>query len=153
MLVQLILTSLVNPKLLNFSRNVLKSSELQFIPSLMKEKEFNDTVEGLTIFVDKKDEQKVYHNIFIRDDGKILSSIGSSSSTIFAKSGYISEDENSLILYDGNIQNLKEDGDVIIVKFNKTVREAAKIISENKISAVPILNEDGISRKIINSNI
>ena len=37
----------------------------------------------------------------------------------------------------------------ISVKFNKTVREAAKIISENKISAVPILNEDGISRKII----
>ena len=37
----------------------------------------------------------------------------------------------------------------ISVKFNKTVRDAAKIISENKISAVPILNEDGISRKII----
>ena len=37
----------------------------------------------------------------------------------------------------------------ISVKFNKTVRDAAKIISENKISAVPILNEDGISKKII----
>ena len=147
MLVQLILTSLVNPKLLNFSRNVLKSSELQFIPSLMKEKEFNDTVEGLTIFVDKKDAQKVYHNIFIRDDGKILSSIGSSSSTIFAKSGYISEDENSLILYDGNIQNLKEDGDVNIVKFNKTVLNlsniSTKTISKPKIqetSTIQIVN-------------
>ena len=54
MLFQLLFTSLLNPKLLNLSRSVLKNSELQFIPSLLKEKQFNDTVKGLTIFVDKK---------------------------------------------------------------------------------------------------
>jgi lipopolysaccharide export system permease protein len=147
MLTQLILTSTINPTMLNLSRSILKSSQLQFIPSLMKEKEFNDTVEGLTIFVDKKDQYKNYHNIFIRDDGRILSNVGNTSSTIFAKSGYISENEKSLILLNGNIQNLKEDGNVNIIKFERTVLNlsgiSTKSISEPKIqetSTLKILN-------------
>ena len=51
MFVQLLLTNIINPTLLNFSRSLLKNSELQFLPSLLKEKQFNDTVEKLTIFV------------------------------------------------------------------------------------------------------
>ena len=47
MLVQLFFTSVVNPKMLGMSRNVIKNSELQFVPTLMKEKQFNDSVEGL----------------------------------------------------------------------------------------------------------
>ena len=107
MLLQLLLTNIFNPTLLNFSRTILKNSELQFIPSLLKEKQFNAAVEDLTIFVEKKDENQIYKNIFIRDDGKILSKIASStSSTIFAKSGHMTEDEKKLILYNGKMQNL-----------------------------------------------
>ena len=133
MFVQLVLTSTLNPTLLNASRTLLKNSELQFIPSLLKEKQFNDTVDGLTIFVDRKDENNNYHNIFIRDDGKILSKIGTSSSTIFAKYGFVSQDEKSLILHNGDIQKLNNDGDINVVKFEKTV-----------------LNLSGISTKSIN---
>ena len=104
MFVQLVFTSVLNPTLLNLSRNVIKNSQLQFIPSLLKVKQFNDTVEGLTIFVDKKEKNGIYKNIFIRDEGKILSKIGTESSTIFAKSGHMSTDEKYLILYNGNIQ-------------------------------------------------
>ena len=120
MLLQLILTSIINPKLLNLSRSLLKNSELQFIPSLLREKQFNDTVKGLTIFVEKKDINNRYKNIFIRDDGNILSDIGTTSSTIFAKSGYIETDKNNLVLYDGIIQKLKDDKTVNIVKFKTT---------------------------------
>ena len=137
MFVQLTFASIINPTLLNLSRSILKNSELKFIPSLMKEKEFNDTVEGLTIFVDKKDANQIFHNIFIRDDGKILSNVGNTSSTIFAKRGYISNDEKTLVLHNGNIQNLKENGSVNIVKFNKTILNlsgiSTKSISEPKL--------------------
>ena len=144
MLLQLLLTNIFNPTLLNFSRTLLKNSQLQFIPSLLKEKQFNDAVEGLTIFVEKKDENQIYKNIFIRDDGKILSKIaGSSSSTIFAKSGHISEDGKNLILYNGNIQKLNEDGDVNIVQFQKTTLNlsgiSTKSISEPKIQETPTM--------------
>jgi len=141
MLLQLFLTGIINPTLLNFSRTLLKNSELQFIPSLLKEKQFNDAVEGLTIFVDKKDENQIYNNIFIQDDGKILSKIASSSSTIIAKSGYISQDEKNLVLFNGNIQKFDGDGNVDIVKFQKTVLNlsgmSTKSISEPKMQETP----------------
>ena len=64
---------------------------------------------------------KYYKNIFIRDDGKILSEIGSASSTIFAKSGYINNNEKNFILHDGSIQRLEEDGTINVFKFEKTI--------------------------------
>ena len=136
MFLQLLLTSIFNPMLLNLSRTLLKNSELQFIPSLLKEKQFNDAVDGLTIFVDTKDENQIYKNIFILDEGSVLSSIGTASSTIFAKSGHMSKNEKNLILYDGNIQKLNAKGDVNIIKFEKTTLNLAgistKSISEPK---------------------
>lgn len=136
MLLQLFLTTIINPKLLNLSRLLLKNSELEFIPSLLKEKQFNDTVKGLTIFVERK-KNEIYKNIFIQDDGRILSDIGTSSSTIFAKSGYLSRNEKSLILYNGNIQRIEKDGKVNIVRFDKTTLNlsgiSTKSISQPKI--------------------
>ena len=131
MFFQLIFTNIINPKFLNLSRSLLKNSEFQFIPSLLKEKQFNDTVKGLTIFIEKKDQDKIYKNIFIRDDHNVLSSIGTTSSTIFAKSGYISDDKNNLILHNGNIQKLSEDNTVNIVKFKKTVLNLSGISTKS----------------------
>ena len=51
---------------------MIKSSNLQFISSMVKTNQFNDGVEGLTIFVEKKNEDGSMNNIFIRDDGKIF---------------------------------------------------------------------------------
>jgi len=137
MFIQFFLYTTINPQLLNFSRLLIKNSQLQFIPSLLKEKQFNDTVENLTIFVDKKNDNGIYENIFIRDEGRILTQISSGSSTIFAKSGYISDDEKNLILVNGNIQKIEKEGKVSIVKFKKTTLNlsglSTKTISEPKI--------------------
>ena len=143
MFLQLLLTSTFNPTLLNHSRTLLKNSEVQFIPSLLKEKQFNDAVEGLTIFVEKKDENNIYKNVFIRDEGTILSKIADTSSTIFAKSGYMNENEKQLVLFNGNIQKLKKNGDVSIVKFEKTILNLSSIstksIREAKMQETPTI--------------
>ena len=131
MLIQLLFTTAINPNLLYSSRLLLKNSELQFIPSLLKERQFNDTVEGLTIFVDKKDNNQIFKNIFIRDDGKILSEIGGTSSTIFAKYGYIKNNEKNFILHDGSIQRLKEDGTINVFKFKKTILNLSGITTKS----------------------
>ena len=137
MIMQLLMTVIITPQTLNFSRSLLKNSELQFVPSLLKEKQFNDTVEKLTIFVDEKNTDGTYENIFIRDEGTVLTKISSGSSTIFAKSAFISKDEKNLILLNGNIQKLETDGTVSIVKFDKTLLNlsglSTKSISEPKI--------------------
>ena len=131
MFIQIILTSAINPTLLNFSRSVIKNSQLEFVPSLLRERQFNDTVEGLTIFVEKKSRNQIYKNIFIRDEGKVLSKIGDESSTIFAKSGQMSDDEKNLILYNGNIQKLNRKGDVSIIKFEKTILNLAGLVTKS----------------------
>jgi len=120
MFIHLLMSTVINPKILNFSRTILKNSELQFVSSLLKEKEFNDSVKGLTFFVGKKKGNNTYENIFIRDDGQVLTQISDGPSTIFSKAGYITEDKENLILLDGNIQKTKSDGTVNIIKFEKT---------------------------------
>ena len=143
MILQLTLTVAINPKLLNLSRSLLKNSELEFVSSMFKEKHFNDTVEGLTIFIDKKTDDQIYKNVFIRDESTILSSVGTKSSTIVAKSGYVSEDEKNLILLDGNIQKLDHEGNINIIKFEKTSFNlsgiSTKSISEPKMQETSTL--------------
>jgi len=120
MVLQLSMSTIVNPETLKISRNLLKNSELQFVPSLLKEKQFNDTIKGLTVFVDKKNQDGTYNNIFIRDDGNVLSKVSEGSSTIFARSGYVSEKNKNLILLNGNVQKLEADKTVSIIKFETT---------------------------------
>jgi lipopolysaccharide export system permease protein len=140
MIVQLVLSSIINPISLNYGRSLVKNSQLQFIPSLLIERQFNDTVKGLTIFVDEKEENGSYKNIFIRDDGKILTNISNGASTIFAKSGYISKDDKNLILINGNIQRSESDGTINIITFAKTSINlsglSTKTISDPKIQEI-----------------
>ena len=144
MFLQLMMASVINPQTLFISRNLIKDSELQFIPSLLKEKRFNAAVENLTIFVDKKNKDGTYENIFIRDEGTILTNVSNGSSTIFAKSGYISNDSKSLVLLNGSIQKLESGGEISIVKFSKTSLNlsglSTKTTSEHKIQETSTLH-------------
>tara|TARA_Y100000590_G_scaffold466749_1_gene643196 strand:+ start:53 stop:1180 length:1128 start_codon:yes stop_codon:yes gene_type:complete len=143
-IVQLLLSTIITPKTLNISRTILKNSELQFVSSLLKERKFNDTVKGLTFFVNKKNPNGVYENIFIRDESKFLTQVSAGSSTIIAKAGYVSEDEKSLVLLNGNIQKINAEGTVSIIKFEKTELNlsglSTKSISEPKIQETSTYN-------------
>jgi lipopolysaccharide export system permease protein len=129
--------------MLNFSREIIKNSQLQFVPTLLKEKQFNDSVEGVTIFIEKKIQDGEYENIFIRDEGKILSGNKLEPSTIIAKYGRLGKDEISLVLFDGNIQRLNKNGKINIIKFKKTTLNfsglTTKSITEPKIQETSTL--------------
>ena len=144
MFIQLLMANFINPESLNVSRSLIKNSQLQFVPSLLKERQFNDTVKGLTIFVDKKNPNGEYENIFIRDEGKVLTQVSQGSSTIFAKSGYVTADENILVLLNGNIQKVEDAGSINIIKFEKTEINlsglSTKTISEAKIQETPTID-------------
>jgi len=148
MLLQLTLTTVLNPQILNFSRSLLKNSQLQFVGSLLKEKQFNDTVKGLTIFVDKKLDDGTYKNIFIRDEGNIVTSIsdGAGASTIYAKSGYIGSDNSNLILIDGNMQRSGNNKNITILKFKKTVLDLSNL--STKTTSEPKIQETSTKRII-----
>jgi len=121
MFVQFVMATTISPYTLNLSRSILKNSSLDFFPTLIKAKRFNDTVEGLTIFVEKKSPEGLMENVFIRDENKILQDQYQKSSTIVAKKGYLKQDKNSkyFILYNGVIQKEDSDGKINFIKFEK----------------------------------
>ena len=65
------------------------------------------------------------------------------SSTIFAKYGRLGNDEKSLVLFDGNIQKLNKNGQINIIKFEKTTLNfsgiTTKSITEPKIQETSTL--------------
>ena len=131
MILQLFMSNIITPETLNKSRKLLKFSDLQFVPSLLKQKVFNDTVEGLTVFVENKNIDGTYSNIFIRDDNNILTQISSETSTIFAKSAMVDEVNKKLILRNGNIQRTSVDGGINTIKFEITSLNLAGLTTKS----------------------
>ncbi len=66
---QLILTSYLSPKTQSIGKSFVRSSNIDFFPSLIKEKKFIDTLTNLTIYVDKQSkDNKSLKNILIKDE-------------------------------------------------------------------------------------
>jgi len=128
-LFQLLLSLAVSPSSLNFARSILKSSSITLFSSLVKEKKFNDTVKGLTIFVEEKKPNGEMLNVFLRDD----TASNAKSKTIIAKKGYIItkgvmpfvkvgvlSEQNFLVLFDGVIHTEKMNNKINFLNFYKT---------------------------------
>ena len=86
------------------AREFLKNSNIDFFTSLIKEGKFINAVEGLTIFIDKKEIDGTYSNIFIDDSSK------SNSRMIYANNGLLIDTNNKKIfrLFNGKILNLEK---------------------------------------------
>ena len=105
LILQLVLNFLVVPKTQDLARSYIRESNIDYLPSLIKSKQFIDTVSDLTIFVEKKEDNGILKNIFLKEyDGKNESQI------ISAKSGIILRKNNkySLLLFNGKVIDLKE---------------------------------------------
>ena len=80
----------------------MKDSNIDFFPSLISEKKFIDTVDKLTIYIEKKIDKENYENIFLKDtdNDKIK--------FIYASKGKLinNDNERNLRLFDGKIINV-----------------------------------------------
>ena len=125
-ILQLIFSSLINPIFLNQSRSLIKSSNLDYVSTMIKSKQFNDTIDGLTIYVEEKKQNGILKNIFIRDDGQVLKSLDNSKNsnnlTIYAKEGKIEQGlkGNYLALKNGTIQKENDKNEIVSINFIKT---------------------------------
>ena len=128
-LFQLFMSLIISPSSLNFARSILKSSSITLFSSLVKEKKFNDTVKGLTVFVEKKKPNGEMLNVFLRDD----TPGNAKSKTIIAKKGYIItkgvmpfvkvgvlSEQNFLVLFNGVIHTEKMNNKINFLNFYKT---------------------------------
>jgi len=98
LLIQIILTSFVVPKSQDFARSFLRNSDVNFLGNFVKPKRFNDTIKGVTIYSEKKDDKGQLYNLFIKKD------IDDENFEItYAKKGFFKESNSTpiLILFDG----------------------------------------------------
>jgi lipopolysaccharide export system permease protein len=66
MLIQILLLSIIVPKSQELARSKLRSSDIDYFEGLIKPKKFNDTIKGLTIFAEDKDDNDEFKNIYIK---------------------------------------------------------------------------------------
>ena len=68
MIIQIIFSAIITPETQNGARSYIRSSNIDFFPSLITEKKFVDTVSNLTIYIDRFDKRKkIMKNIFIKE--------------------------------------------------------------------------------------
>jgi lipopolysaccharide export system permease protein len=133
MFFQIIFGSTISPLSQNKAREFLKESNISFFSSLIKEKKFINISEGLTVFINKIEDDGTYSEIFLDDKME-------GSKTIYAKTGYIIYDENIKLfkLVDGKIIN-NEKTKINIFDFDEINYDLSKINS--KTITVPKLQE------------
>jgi lipopolysaccharide export LptBFGC system permease protein LptF len=120
---QLILTTVINPTLLNKSRALLRETESKQINSILKSNDFSDAFKSVTFYIEEKNKNNELINIFIQDNNgslqTMLNEIGdSTNTTIVAKKGIIRDQK--LILNDGLIQTLNKKKEIKNINFERT---------------------------------
>ena len=101
-IIQLILTVYVVPETQNISRSLIRTSNTNFFESFIKPKKFNDNINNLTIYAEKKNKNGELKNIYLKKNEKnndfqiTIAKVG-----IFKKKNNL----NILTLYEGETIN------------------------------------------------
>ena len=106
--------SFVTPASQLKARSLLKNSNIDFFTSLIKEQKFISVVKGLTIFINEKNENGTFTDIFLDDSTKDIPRM------IYAKSGILIDNKKQKIfkLFDGKVIN-NEDSRINILEFSQ----------------------------------
>ena len=106
---QIIFSTIAVPYTQDKSRSFIRNSNLDFFPNLIKPKKFIDTVKGLTIFIDEKNEDGSFSKILLKDETNT-----NNIQIIIAEKG-------NIILKDNKKMLLLNNGEILKVnKNNKT---------------------------------
>ena len=98
MIVQIILSSLIIPKSQDLARSFLRTSTVNFFGNFIKPQRFNDTINNVTIYSEKKDNEGNLYNLYLKKE------LGQNNFQLtYAKKGIFKEFNKTpvLVLYDG----------------------------------------------------
>ena len=149
MFLQILLGSVISPSSQLKARNFLKNSNMDFLPNLIKQGKFIDTVSGLTIFINEKTDENSFKNIYIQE-GNILDLTSDDNQIIYAKEGFLDNSDNKIFkLLKGKIISTNNDK-LISFEFDKIDYDLSKFESRTiKIAKMQELP----TRKIIECSI
>lgn len=103
MVIQIILGSYISPFSKLKARDYLKNSDVSFFTSLIKEGKFINITKGLTIFIEQKEKQNIFKNIFLEENNK------DNSKMIYASEGLLIDDKSNKVfqLFNGKVINIE----------------------------------------------
>ena len=142
MFLQIIIGSIISPSSQFKSRSFLKDSNMDFLPNLIKQGKFIDTISGLTIFINEKTSENSYKNIYIQEGN--LFDVDRNNQIIFAKEGFLFDDKKKFFrLLNGKIISTNNKK-LISFEFDKIDYDLSKFSSKTitvpKIQELPSLN-------------
>ena len=150
--IQILLTTYIVPNSLQYSREIMKNSNIDLFEGFIKPKKFNDTVKGLTIYSEDQSENGDFINIYIKKD------TGQNSFQItYAKTGKLVIGFNNVLeLYDGEtINNINNK--ISKFKFQKSDFSLnnlqSNVLKFNKLQETPSLVLWSCLNNIYNKNI
>ncbi len=116
LIIQVLLTSLVVPKSQDLARSFLRSSSVNFFGNFIKPRKFNDTIKGVTIYSEKKDEKGNLYNLYLKKEIK-----KNEFQITYAKKGEFKQIGNNpiLVLYEGATITSNKDS-VTNISFSKS---------------------------------
>ena len=137
-LIQIFIGNLVSPSSQYKARGFLKDSNMDFLPNLINQGKFIDTVSGLTIFINEKTEDNSFKNIYIQE-GELFNFKETSNQIIYAQEGFLIDDNKKLFrLLNGKIISTN-DNKLISFQFDKIDYDLSKFSS--KTIKVPKIQE------------
>ncbi len=149
MFLQIFIGSIVSPSSQLKAREFLKNSNMDFLPNLIKQGKFIDTVSGLTIFISEKTDKNSFKNIYIQE-GNILDLTSNDSQIIYAKECFLDNADKKIFkLLEGKIVSTNNNK-LISFEFDKIDYNLSKFDSKTiKIAKMQELP----SKKIIECSI
>jgi len=151
LVLQIFIGSYVSPNSQYKARGFLKNSNIDYFSALIKEGKFINAVDGLTIFINKKNNDGSYANIFIDDSSK------NNTRMIYAGYGVLSNSKKEKLfkLYDGKVIN-KDKGKINNFKFEQIDFSLSKFSTNTilvpKIQEIPSRYLYECSKKLSNNN-
>ena len=114
---QIIFSTIVVPYTQDKSRSYIRNSNLDFFPNLIKPKKFIDTVKGLTIFIDEKNEDGSFSKILLKDETNT-----NNVQIIIAEKGniIIKDNKKLLLLNNGEILKVNKNNKTTSFNFRTT---------------------------------
>ena len=116
MIIQIFLLSIIVPKSQDLARNYIRNSNVNFFENFIKPQKFNDTIRGVTIYTEKKDENGNLFNLYLKKEDN-----NNQFQITYAKKGVFKEFNKTpvLVLYDGETIKGSDKG-ITNFKFSKS---------------------------------
>jgi len=161
MIIQIIINSFIVPQSQNRAKNLINSSEVNFVDNFVKGQKFNDKIKGLTLYAEKKDKNENLKNLYLKRE------LDKNEFQItYAKEGKFNLVGNIpfLVLYDGatitsrnnkitNISFSKSDFSLANLKSNRTTYiKTQEMYSSKLINCIQIIYQFNNKKNDLKNN-